>query len=391
MTGKQRVLCAMEGETPDRTPWSPNLNQWFYANQYNKTMPDELEGCQNPVEALQHLGGEVMTRWDGQIKGRGFPGLNTRFSACKLTIEFEGEAPEYPIVTAFNDYTGGTKVHRKLETPHGTLDQTWRFTEESCADFEEAFWWTDFEKQYDAIRTFIEDRHYDYDTTDYKRTQGSIGDDGFVIQEIPENPLKMLHWLCGPERAIYLLIDHGEQLKELFEIHTRKTLEFTQHLLEHTDVKFFMSNDNLDAMLFPPYYFDSYLYDHYIPLADLIHSKGGYFWVHSCGNNIKLAECIAKSKIDCMEGLTHPPLGDFPLHEARERIGSNFVVDGGNSCHEQELFGEDSAEKIREFTKHLFETMEGNPRFIFASSCNTSPRTPWRNIIAMRDAVHEFG
>lgn len=387
MTGQERILCAMRGETPDRIPWAPNLNQWFYGNKFNNTLPDDLDGCTTPTEAIQWLGGEVLTRWDGQIKGRGFPGLHTQFSTCRLSLEYEGKAPEEKLITAFNDYTEGTKIHRKLETPHGTLSQTWRFTEESCADFEEAFWWKDFEKDYPAIRTFIEDRHYGCDTTEYDQTKKQIGDSGFVMQELPENPLKMMHWLCGPERAIYLLIDHGPKLKELFDIHTRKTLEFTEQLLEKTDTKFFISNDNLDAMLFPPYYFDDYLYDHYIPLADLIHSKGGYFWVHSCGNNLKLAKCIKKCKIDCMEGLTHPPLGDFPLHEAHERIGPDFVVDGGNSCHEQELFDEDGPQKIRDFSKNLFKQIAGNPHFIFASSCNTSPRTPWQNILAMRDAA----
>ena len=29
--------------------------------------------------------------------------------------------------------------------------------------------------------------------------------------------------------------------------------------------------------------------------------------------------------------------------------------------------------------------------FVFASSCNTSPLTPWRNLLAFRDAAREYG
>lgn len=391
MTGKERIDCVMAGARPDVVPWAPNINQWFYANQYNGTLPDDLRNCRTPIEAVQWLGGEIITRWDGQIKGRGFPGEHVRFRNCTLTTEFEGEPPPYPLITAFNTYTGGTKIHRKLKTPHGTLSQTWRFTEESCADFEEAYWWRDFDEGFDAVRAFVEDRHYDYDTTEYEATKAAIGDDGIIVQEVLENPIKMLHWLCGPQNAILMLMDKGEQLKELFAIHTRKTLEFTQHLIDHTDVKHFMSNDNLDALLFPPYFFDEYLYDYYIPLADLIHSSGGYFWVHSCGNNLDISECIAKSKIDCMEGLTPPPLGNFPLHKAPELIGPSFVVEGGSSCHEQELFGDDGPQYVRDYTKNLFDQMGDNPRFIYSSSCNTSPRTPWSIILALRDAAREFG
>ena len=114
MTGQERILCAMRGETPDRIPWAPNLNQWFYGNKFNNTLPNDLDGCTTPTEAIQWLGGEVLTRWDGQIKGRGFPGLHTQFSTCRLSLEYEGEAPEEKLITAFNDYTEGTKIHRKL-------------------------------------------------------------------------------------------------------------------------------------------------------------------------------------------------------------------------------------------------------------------------------------
>ncbi len=391
MTGKDRILSVMNGEYPDTIPFTPNINQWFYAQKLHGTLPDEIRSCRSPIDVLKRLGADIITRWDGQIKGRGFPGEHARFRACRLTVAFDGPAPAEPLVTAFNTYTRGTRITRRLETPDGTLSQCWRFTPESCADFEEAYWWKDFEGEYDAVRDFVEDRHYDYDTREYEAVRAAVGEDGVVIQEIPECPIKMLHWLCGPERATLFLMDHGERLKELFAVHTRKTLEFVEHLLAHTDVRFFMSNDNLDAMLFPPYFFEDFLQDHYAAAADLIHSRGGSFWVHSCGNNYELAACIRGSGIDCMEGLTPPPLGNFPLHEAHRLIGPQFVVQGGNSCHEQERFEEDAPQFIHDYTRELFKSLAGNPRFIYASSCNTSPRTPWRNIVALRDAARALG
>jgi len=212
----------------------------------------------------------------------------------------------------------------------------------------------------------------------------------WVLRQLSSSHLYS-HGLRIVSRLQTMLMDHGEKLKELFDIHTRKTLAFVEHLLEHTDVRFFLSNDNLDVMLIPPYFFDEFLMDHFRAVADLIHSRGGYFWVHSCGNNYELADCIKRSGIDCMEGLTQPPLGNFPLHAAHELIGPTFVVNGGNSCHEQERFEEDSADYVRDYSVALFKSMKNNPRFIYASSCNTSPRTPWRNLVALRDAAREFG
>ena len=100
MTGKERINCAMEGQPSDVVPWVPNINQWFYANQFNGTLPDDLCDCRTPIEAVQWLGGEIVTRWDGQIKGRGFPG-NPRFiysSSCNTSPR-----TPWPIILALRD------------------------------------------------------------------------------------------------------------------------------------------------------------------------------------------------------------------------------------------------------------------------------------------------
>jgi len=391
MTGNERLLCAMNGERPDTVPWAPNLHQWFYVNRLRVTLPDDLRHCASPLDVLRHLGAEILTRWDGQVKGRGFPGENARFAACRMTVAWDGPRPDRPLVTAFNTYTGGTVLRRRLETPHGALTQAWRFEPETGADFEEEHWWKDFDGEYDAVRALVEDRHYNVDPSDAAAAQASVGTDGLVLQEIPESPLKLLYWLAGPENGIFWLADHADRLAELFAIHTRRTLAFVRDLLDRTDARLVLSNDNLDARLAPPAFFERYLLEHYGAVADLVHARGGRLWVHSCGCTRALAPWVAKAGIDCLEGLTPPPVGDFPLDQAHALIGPRFLVEGGDTCAQQELFNGDAPRLIREYARDLIRSMRGNPRFIYSSSCNTSPRTPWRNIVALRDAVREAG
>jgi hypothetical protein len=391
MTGKERLLCAMRGERPDTVPWAPNLHQWFYVNRLLGTLPGELRGCDSPLDVLRHLGAEILTRWDGQLKGRGFPGEHARFRACRLTADWEGPRPDRPLVTAFHTWTDGTVLHRRLETPHGALTNTWRFEPETGADFEESHWWKDFDGEFDAVRAFVEDRHYDVDPRDAAAAQAAVGEEGLVLQEIPESPLKLLYWLAGPENGIFWLSDHADRLAELFAIHTRRTLAYVRDLLDRTDVRLVLSNDNLDARLFPPAYFERHLLAHYRAVADLVHARGGWLWVHSCGRTRALAPWVARAGIDCLEGLTPPPVGDFPLDQAPALIGPRFLVEGGDTCAQQELSGDDAPARIRDYLRALFRSLRGTPRFIFSSSCNTSPRTPWRNILALRDAAREAG
>lgn len=393
MTGRARIHAALKGEPIDRVPFAINLWQWFYAKQYWGQMPEDLVHIKTPIEFLKHIGADILTRWDGQIKGRAGLGDTVTFPNCNYEVSYTGEVPPYPLVTAFNTYTEGMRIHRKLETPYGELAQTWRFSEEACADFEEDHWIDNFETQFDAAKFMIQDRTYQYDMTEYDRDLAAIGEHGVIMLEIPENPLKMLHWLMGPQVAIYATMDHPKLVKELAEIHTAKTIDFVKGVCARTryeDSPLLMSSDNLDVALFPPPHFEEFLYDHYKQVADAVHEEGRLFCVHSCGNNWELRDCIRNSCIDMMEGLTPPPLGNFPLEKAREEMGENFIIEGGMYCHLQELEN-DAKEVIDDYTETLFAGMGDKNRFIYSSSCNTSPRTPIENIYHFRDACWKYG
>ena len=58
---------------------------------------------------------------------------------------------------------------------------------------------------------------------------------------------------------------------------------------------------------------------------------------------------------------------------------------------EQELTGPDATARIGAYVATLFASMGDRRRFIFASSCNTSPRAPYANLVAFRDAAWEHG
>ncbi len=79
------------------------------------------------------------------------------------------------------------------------------------------------------------------------------------------------------------------------------------------------------------------------------------------------------------------------LCEVRERVGyENFTVNGGMDALRQEI-GENAESQLHAYTKQLFDSMSDKRHFIYASSCNTSPLTPWSNLVHLRDAAREYG
>lgn len=72
------------------------------------------------------------------------------------------------------------------------------------------------------------------------------------------------------------------------------------------------------------------------------------------------------------------------------RLTSNrFLITGGISAIETERF--QSADEVRHYVADLFERLRPySHRFMFAASCNTSIRTPWRVLKWFRDAWQQF-
>ena len=80
---------------------------------------------------------------------------------------------------------------------------------------------------------------------------------------------------------------------------------------------------------------------------------------------------------------------DLPLPEAR-KIHAGFIVNGGMTAHDTEVF-DDARAKIRDNVRSLFREMRPLDRFIYSSACNASIRTPWENLLAFWEACWEFG
>lgn len=187
------------------------------------------------------------------------------------------------------------------------------------------------------------------------------------------------------------MIDHPDEMRELARIHEKKALALIQNVVDNADADIFISLDNLDSAFYPPRFYEDYCRDFFRQAAEIVHSRKKLFVVHACGRNRALLPLVGASGVDCLEGITPPPLGDVELREARKLAGSeNFTVNGGMSSPNQEITQVAEA-RLHEYTRCLMDSMGDKRHFIFASSCNTSVATPWENLIHFRDAAREYG
>ncbi len=187
------------------------------------------------------------------------------------------------------------------------------------------------------------------------------------------------------------MMDHPEEMKVLAQIHEEKALAFLEKIVDNADTQVFISLDNLDSAFYSPYLYREFCQSFFTHAAEIAHSRGKIFTVHACGHNKALMRLVGACGVDCLEGITPPPMGDVPLSQARAMTGyANFTVNGGMDTSHLEI--RDNAEQeITGYVRQLFESMGDKRHFIFASSCTTPLATPWENLVCFRDAAREYG
>jgi len=384
VTGKDRILAALSGEKPDRVPFSPNIWQWYHANDYNDTLPPAVRNLGSPVAVLRELGADIFSKFDS-------PRPQPVYRDCRYRFAYEGGLPKgRPPWSSWGDFDGGVIRREWLETPFGTLSHVWEYRAETGAPFETEHWWKDFDDEYRAVRYWLEHSEWHLDASALAAGLANVAEDGTIIFQLLPSPLKQFHWLAGQVNTSYFITDHPQEMDDLAAIWERQSLAFVEEVAGLDDVWVYEVADNLDSLFYSPRWFRRFCLPVLRKASEILHAHHKYLFVHACGRLKSLAPLYLEANLDCVEGQAPPPIGDWPLAEARA-LSPTLIVCGGMAAPQQELDGPDAAQSIDSYVAELFASMGDRRRFIFGSSCNTSPRTPYANLLAFRDAAWRYG
>jgi uroporphyrinogen-III decarboxylase len=237
----------------------------------------------------------------------------------------------------------------------------------------------------------LEATDYEFDAAAFRAWVERVGQDGVVMLNVTESPLKALHWLAGPQNATIFILDHPEEMLDLARIHQARALGLLERVVDTPQAEIFIAHDNLDSMFYAPYLYRDYCHEYFARAAEIIHRRGKHLMVHACGRSRALLPLVGEAQIDALEGVTPPPMGDVQLKDVRRLTGyPGFTLNGGMDAAHQELT-EDAGPALRAYVRDLFGSLGDHQHFVFASSCNTSPLTPWENLLHFRDAAREYG
>ncbi len=154
---------------------------------------------------------------------------------------------------------------------------------------------------------------------------------------------------------------------------------------------FFFGNDfgGQTGPLMSPDMFDRFMIPHLKRFCDLGHSYKLKTQMHCCGGIYELIPSMIDAGIESLHAV-QTTCRNMDLDKLKSEFGDKMVFNGGIDSHHTLIKGD--LKKVKEDTRKVLETMMPGGGFIAGASHDTIlEETPVENIVAMFDAINEYG
>jgi uroporphyrinogen-III decarboxylase len=154
---------------------------------------------------------------------------------------------------------------------------------------------------------------------------------------------------------------------------------------------FFMGNDfgSTTGPLLGPELFGRFVLPHQKRLIDLGHAYGLKVQLHCCGGFAPLIPSLIEAGLDGLHAV-QPNCVGMDLRTLKAEFGDKILFNGAIDSHHVLIEG--TPQTVREKTHEVLDIMKPNGGYIAGASHDTIlEETPLKNVLAMFDAIREFG
>lgn len=154
---------------------------------------------------------------------------------------------------------------------------------------------------------------------------------------------------------------------------------------------FFIGNDFGTQMgpMMSQAVFQRFMLPHLARLVDLGHAYGLKVMLHCCGGFAQLIPCMIEIGLDGLHAI-QPSCRGMDLRTLKERFGSRILFNG--AVDSQHVLIEGTPETVRARTREVLEIMKPGGGYVAGASHDyILEETPVENVLAMFDAIAEFG
>jgi uroporphyrinogen decarboxylase len=133
---------------------------------------------------------------------------------------------------------------------------------------------------------------------------------------------------------------------------------------------------------------DEFIRDGFAAYNSVVKSHGVKTMHHTCGAVSELIPRLIECGLDVLQSV-QPEARGMSIDELKAKYGARLAFQGGVSVQKTLPFG--SSQEIREEVKHLAEVAGKGGGYIFGTAHNIQADTPVANVVALMQAYHEYG
>ncbi|MBR4748845.1 MAG: hypothetical protein IK083_04650 [Abditibacteriota bacterium] len=304
MTKKELNLAIFEHKT-DKVLWQPRLEEWYFKNKEQGTLPDKYRSC-------GHL--ELYDALDCSVR-----------YAASVGVEYYHD-PDAGIQG--RDEIKGSQRFVTIDTPAGSLttvyhlvfDDEGKVTNQRIEDFPvktpEQLKVVTYLTEHTLVRANKEVFGH------YAGLMGDRGEPAIILGSAGYTEL-IKNW-AGLIDASYLTYDYPEAVEEYLEACDRRDDRMLDAALE-LDCKIFNLGDHATDEFTPPPILKKYMLPRWQRLSERFHKAGRFVHSHWDGNSHTMLPYLQDSGLDSVEALTFAPMGNITPEEVKEAVGDEIV------------------------------------------------------------------
>jgi hypothetical protein len=194
------------------------------------------------------------------------------------------------------------------------------------------------------------------------------GTSGMTMSSMGTTPLMhFVQRLAGVDVAQYLLIDHPDEVHELFSVMAKLLYRKCEISAEHNPADLLYLTENTSTTLISPKQFEEYCYPHIKAIGEMMKAADRHLVLHMCGHIKALLPALSELPVTGFEAFTSPPVGNTTLFDGRQACPNVCLIGGSNAA----LWTKPSDTIIAELKKDL--DMLPHHRGLVISSAGVMP------------------
>ena len=377
MTSAERIRAALNHQEPDRVPFDlgATFNTGIHITAYQALrnllgLPPGSEGFFCIDEQISEVQEDLKLRLNVDTE----PVMSGGPANWELSIEDHGD---------HTYFTNEWQIGLKMPRTGFYYDMVGFPLEQATVANLETFDWPD---PRDPTR---------YEGLEARVAQAAETGRAVVMNSICAGTMEMAAWMCSYERLFSSMLLEPDFAAALLDKILEIKLAYWEIVLGKAGnrIDIICDSDDLGEQqrpLISPRLYRKMLKPRHKELFDFIHAHtSAKIYLHSCGAILPMIPDLIEIGVDILNPVQVNAPGMDPLGLKRD-FGGEIVFWGG-AVDPQGIFGRGTPQQVRDATRRNVETLMPGGGFVCATVHNIQPNVPPENIMAMWEALQEYG